>query len=522
MPRIRFTDIDNQPAELEVSSTDSQSIQAAIKQHIDGRLNKRKELQAGYEAERPTAADPSDLQNFRAGIGQGMVDTVRSVGNMVGLKSDEEVRESRRLDKDLLGTKAGMGGSIVGATAITAPAMAAATPARLAAARPILTAALQGAGAGAIAANPGERVQGAVLGGALGGGLSTVARGSRALATGLVRVKPAAQQLMNEGTWVPLHMAAEKSGVSGGLKTLYGEYLRVLPIAGQKLAGQADEAFNAFRTKAASDALPQGARGILQNITDPHQIAQRLQQFWGSKPMNAVVNRTGASFKWPELVQAVSVLPKKMQVAVGQYMTGNADDLVVLRSEIIPGLKIPDSLKAMLTQKIDDVATANFSRGSKPLIGKWKELVDAYPKYRVIQSAIADASKEHGGRFLPHTLSKVAAESVDEATAARGTAPMQRMAEQGYEALERGGKEPGWWQRMAVMGSLGGAGYAGGVPAVGGAIAAGTGAAAKPTQRVLMGQYGAQKKLAEVLRRRAAEMRRLGLIGRTAAVEGSQ
>lgn len=60
-------------------------------------------------------------QKFLAGVGKGMVDLGRGVGQMFGMVSEDDVKRSRQLDAPLMKTGAGLAGNIVGAAV---PAMA--------------------------------------------------------------------------------------------------------------------------------------------------------------------------------------------------------------------------------------------------------------------------------------------------------------------------------------------------------------------------------------------------------------
>lgn len=60
------------------------------------------------------AASDSALENFAAGAGKAVYDTGRGIGQMLGMVSNEDVKESRRLDKDLMDTGAGFAGNIAG------------------------------------------------------------------------------------------------------------------------------------------------------------------------------------------------------------------------------------------------------------------------------------------------------------------------------------------------------------------------------------------------------------------------
>ena len=52
-----------------------------------------------------SAASESGLENFRAGIGRGIVNPLRQIGNIAGAISDEEMAQYDTQDKDLLDTK---------------------------------------------------------------------------------------------------------------------------------------------------------------------------------------------------------------------------------------------------------------------------------------------------------------------------------------------------------------------------------------------------------------------------------
>ena len=60
------------------------------------------------------AASDSALKNFAAGVGKAVYDTGRGLGQLTGLVSADDVKESRRLDKDLMDTGAGLAGNVVG------------------------------------------------------------------------------------------------------------------------------------------------------------------------------------------------------------------------------------------------------------------------------------------------------------------------------------------------------------------------------------------------------------------------
>jgi hypothetical protein len=333
------------------------------------------------------------------------------------------------------------------------------------------------------------------------------------MATGLASIKPEAQKLFDAGEFVPLAMAAKEGGVSGALKTMYNELLRAMPIAGGAINKQTDEAFNAFRLRAAREALPSSARNLLNGVDDPHQIASVLQNFW-AKPFNAF------PIKIPKVT--LSGVDPNVQSAVRQYLTGSLDDLMVLRNEIIPGLKnVPANQKSNFISFIDDTVKKNLDPNGRrtKLYTAYREAQDAYPKYRVVTQAIADASGEQG-KFLPHALARVGGRAAGRSGAAQGAGPLQAMADEGVEVLERVPKRPGLYQHLAALGLLTG-GHMGlgpmGAPSI---IAASRGLASKPAQRALMGQFSSQRALASFLRQNARRVRDAGSVARSAAIAG--
>ena len=63
----------------------------------------------------------SALSNTLAGIGSGMVNVGRQVGNMLGIVDDEEIAKQAEMDKALLDTTAGKVGRFGGEVAATLP-----------------------------------------------------------------------------------------------------------------------------------------------------------------------------------------------------------------------------------------------------------------------------------------------------------------------------------------------------------------------------------------------------------------
>ena len=73
-----------------------------------------------YAAPDPTEG-MSGFDSFRAGIGKGMTDVARGIGQMTGMVSRDDVAESRKLDKALTDTTGGKVGNVVGSVAALLP-----------------------------------------------------------------------------------------------------------------------------------------------------------------------------------------------------------------------------------------------------------------------------------------------------------------------------------------------------------------------------------------------------------------
>lgn len=127
----------------------------------------------------------STSQKMLAGVGKAFVDTGRGVGQLLGLVSDKDVEEARRLDAPLMGTTAGKVGNFGGNIAVAAPAMF------VPGANTLAGAAAVGSLQGLIQPTSGaeSRLKNAAIGGAAGAGgvaagraLLGAAQGARALA----------------------------------------------------------------------------------------------------------------------------------------------------------------------------------------------------------------------------------------------------------------------------------------------------------------------------------------------------
>lgn len=149
----------------------------------------------------------SGLEKFGAGYGKAAMDLGRGAGQMLGLVSREDVKNSRELDAPLMNTTGGKLGYLGGMVANTLPTAA------IPGANTITGAGLIGAGTGLLmpSASTGETVANTAIGGALGAGTQAAAQGIGAAYRGVKgffnpvaeeAATPAAQALQEAG--VPL------------------------------------------------------------------------------------------------------------------------------------------------------------------------------------------------------------------------------------------------------------------------------------------------------------------------------
>lgn len=123
-------------------------------------------------------------QRFLAGVGKGMTDVARGLGQMVGVVDREDVAQARKRDEALTRTGAGMAGNVAGSVAAMLPT------ALIPGANTMAGAAAIGAGTGLAApsVSTGETLQNVLMGGALapaalgvGRAVGATARGAQSL-----------------------------------------------------------------------------------------------------------------------------------------------------------------------------------------------------------------------------------------------------------------------------------------------------------------------------------------------------
>lgn len=241
-----------------------------------------------YNAENADGATAgnSGWQNFRAGMGRGMTNVARHAANLLSPDdltipnmggpmagrapqkanagvTDADLADAGQLDAALLRTDGGKTGSFIGETATLAPlgGPASGTVARVggagvakALAKPLVRGMAEGAGQGAMMADPGQKLQGAAWGAAGGAALPAVAAGAKGAVRGMTRT-PEAQALLDEGVdLTPGQMNPR------GWYNQFEEGTQSAPFTGSMVKGARDNARLSFNQVAAEKVAAPGAQ----------------------------------------------------------------------------------------------------------------------------------------------------------------------------------------------------------------------------------------------------------------------
>lgn len=187
-----------------------------------------------------TSYDPSagmsGTEKFLAGMGKGIVDTGRGIGQMVGLVSQEDIDSSRRLDAPLMKHGSAVAGNIAGNAAVALPTVL------IPGANTLTGAALTGAVLGGTqpVASDESRLTNTVLGAAGGLGGQAVGKGVTRVASRMnrpvqTRLDPAAQALADKARALGIELNAAQQTGSKPLKVI-DTVLDNLPFTADKQA----------------------------------------------------------------------------------------------------------------------------------------------------------------------------------------------------------------------------------------------------------------------------------------------
>jgi len=451
-------------------------------------------LVQAYQREADPTEGMSGMEKFRAGIGSGLVDIGRKAANLAlpeGMTpdwaSDEAIKEQASLDDPLLSTGAGLAGNIVGGIAGTAPVgfgaaglATKALPQALRAStlgaragRGLAQGAAQGASEGLLMASPDDRLGGAGLGAAVGGGLGAALPGvGHVLKRSLDKLgRPAIEQtdeavelirrmreagVPEDKAFIPLSQSA-KPGLG---KQIYEGFVANIP--GNTVRKQYDDAVKQFRELVVQKAVPKGTPpdAIIEAAADDTMadVFTRLGKVWEDawKPVNEAEVMVPKDFFNDNILKATKKatggewVPPPPGLTTGKSLTEAAEAFQQLANQAEPGVIGNKTREFFLSQK-KRVEELLRNQLPKDLADEWDGNKGAYKLY---QDLLAGTKGAMGtGEFTPKALAQ--------ATARRAGAPgaggeMRELGELGQKSLQNFPSRQGVFQTLAATAAAGG------------------------------------------------------------------
>lgn len=400
-------------------------------------------------------------EKVAAGAGRGMVHVGHSLGNALGVVSDEDMAEARRLDAPLMASGGGQVGNWLGEAALTAPlgmgAGAAAARMVPALSGPISQGVLQGATQGYATAEPGQRGANTLLGGAAGMALPASSAAAQKLIYGLKRT-PSAQRLLDEGVdLTPGQMNP------GGIMNQFEQASESLPLVKQWVHSLRESAEHQAQAAIIGKGAAPGAPPIepSENIHDMLQqaydsYAPLYDQAKGYPVSPNIMRTTGADIPLSTAFQAAAKapgVPKSLQSSENDWLqdrltqlpkSPDSADLLQLRSDIrqrgrLASLKTDTdsshvaNIAGRAEQRITDALNSQLP--PEPLAA----LASAdgnYGNYKIIENAVA-ASKDNLAGLTPQKLSQAVYNATPDAKYARGGGgPLRELARAGTDVFQ--------------------------------------------------------------------------------------
>jgi hypothetical protein len=457
-------------------------------------------LRETYEAEAKNSATEGTGTGQRVleGIGQGMSNVARHVGNVVGAKgdlpfgmgnmSDEGLAEAKQRDAALLDTRAGKVGSFLGEIAATAPvgglglgaARAGAAKLGAGAATRFLAGAAgagatQGAAEGALMADKGERLMGAGVG-AVGGAAIPYVGGKawRALVRGVNPTK-AARYLLNRGvdlTPGQMNPGSSLGTLEEGLSNVWGigpmiksardasreqwqAASREVGLSPTMLNGAAPTAAGKGAAKGGVDQMYGGFRTAYDEAkgfpTYPRQVRTAggdvhladtpaapgsFTRAAQSPSVRATPDTRASTHSWLQ-DQLGALKPNKKTGLV------DSEDLLELRSNIRTEIRdaslgaSPDKASADLLRKAEQEVTDVLESQLPPdALAKLRATDAQYSQYKILEDATRRAGDQVGGMSPAHLSAAVRA-ATPAGPYARGLGgPLRQMARSGRQVLD--------------------------------------------------------------------------------------
>lgn len=457
----------------------------------------------------------SEGQMTLEGVGRGMVNVARHVGNLVSmtdmgatpqerfmmgaggqsppgashpLVSDQDLANAKELDEPLMSQPAGRFGSTIGETAVLTPAVlggegalgATGLGARVLASAPARGMA-EGAGQGALMSDPGERGAGALTGAATGLAIPAAMTSGQRLAYGLQRT-PEAQQLIDQGVRLtPGQMNPE------GIWNKIEENIRGVPVVGNVVEHARTQAQQDFQRGVIEEAAAPG-HSLQSTSKDPNVLFQEAQDSY--KPLYKAAEGFPVQPMIPSqnqtLAYAMRQAANNKAVGAGADVRQNAQDfldgqlqaqaekanatggwksehLIQLRSAINEEIRGAGQDQAgkkyaqLLTNARNQVTNSINSQIPPDAATALKTANDAYPKLAIIRDAIKRGGDQATG-FTPAQLSSSVKEASDTNQYARGGGLMRDWSSAGRDIFTE--RNPRTGASHGTTGTLAGAAYA--------------------------------------------------------------
>lgn len=411
---------------------------------------------------------PQAIDRTLAGAGQGMTNVVRHVGNLlggIGGTTDADLARDKATDAPLLNTTAGKVGNFLGTTAITAPLMLGAGEGALQAGgllgrlagTTLGKGAIEGAAQGFATADPGQRLQGTLTGGVLGGALPGIGKVGGKFVRGFAR-SPEAQELLDRGVDLTPGLLNPT-----GQRNASEEAAQSLPFIGAAIARARGGALKGFQRTAIGEGAAPGAQISGNDAND--MLASAYNSFSplydqakgfkivakGGSPV--IMKTAGADVPLDKAFQqavtdkgVMATVPERRMVK--DFLTneatrfnGTSDSLLDMRSNIraqIRQLKLDgktpqaDLLKNAeggITQVLEsqlpkDAQTALQTADSK------------YGTYKILEDAVA-RSKDRPTGMTATNLSEAVKNATPQGVYARGGGgPLRDLARAGKEVFD--------------------------------------------------------------------------------------
>lgn len=437
-----------------------------------------------YKAKHAPTGTP--IQNFGAGVGKALVDTVRGVK---GLFTDNgaEVAESRRLDAPLMETGSGIAGNVTGnLAALLAPGGAVkglgalAGSARLSGAgsalmapQSIKGAAALGLGAGAIqpAVDSGERLQNAGLGALAGGGGQAAFKGLAGIVS--PQVAPGVKALMREG------VTPTPGQLLGGGAARFEEGLTSAPIIGDSIKAAKTRAVVDVNRAAYNRALtPIGEKlpdGMIGNEAVEY-VGEKLGERYTALMPKLTTQMDG---KFIDEIQSLrnlmgsgSIDPAKAQqfenilnnqvlvkfkgdtpTLTGQTLKEIESDLGQLASQYKSSPDPDQRSLGNAIREVQEILRRNVTRSNPQSAEELKAINKGYANFKRVQRAASSVAAEDGV-FSPaqlHNAVKALDRSKDKARFSEGNALMQDLSRPAKTVLGSKVPDSGTPFRMASL-----------------------------------------------------------------------